>query len=421
MSDLNIVLATVGGMLLMLGVLGGFLGSRLYISQPLVALLFGVLIGPDVLGLLKLASWGEMELILEEAARLTLAIALVGAALRLPEGYSIRHWRSLAVLLGLVMPLMWFASSFLAYLILGVPLLVALLIGAVVTPTDPVVAGAIVTGEVAEQNLPERTRHTLSAESGANDGLALLFVLLPILLLTKPSGEAWSQWLTGVLLWDVVAAVILGALIGYMAGRLLEWAQAKEIMEHTSLLTTALALGLTVLGAVKLAGSDGILAVFAAGVAFSMVVHPKREEQQERVQDAIGRFFDLPVFVLLGMALPWGEWLGLGWGGLVLALAVLLLRRLPAVLASSPLIGQVRRTRDSLFLGWFGPIGIAALYYATFSLRHTGVEEAWTVGSLLICVSILAHGATATPFTRLYGMRARRKHKDHEGGDPEER
>ncbi len=405
MSELFMALAAVGGLLLMLGMLAGLIKDRLYFSEPLVALLFGVLIGPGVLGLLDLDSWGNQELIVEEAARLTLAIAVMGVALRLPEGYPLRHLRTMAVLLGILMPLMWLASGILAYLILGLPFLVALLLGAVVTPTDPVVANSILTGGLAERNLPERTRHVLSAESGANDGLAYLLVFWPILFLARPPGEALFHWLIHTLLWEVVAAVVLGALIGYVAGLLLGWAQAKQTTEHTSLLTVGLALALTVLGAIELAGSDGILAVFAAGIAFSMVVRPHREEQQERVQEAIRRFFDLPVFVLLGMVLPWEGWLELGWEGLVLVLAVLLLRRLPAVLTLSPLMGQVRGKGDTLFLGWFGPIGIAALYYAALALREVGNEEIWWAGSLIICASILAHGVAATPFTKLYGRR----------------
>ena len=90
------------------------------------------------------------------------------------------------------------------------------------------------------------------------------------------------------------------------------------------------------------------------------------------------------------MALPWEGWLELGWKGPALVAAVLLLRRLPAVLALRPFLGPLRgSTKDVLFLGWFGPIGAAALYYAAFSLRETGVEEAWVVGSLIICASVL--------------------------------
>jgi len=85
-------------------------------------------------------------------------------------------------------------------------------------------------------------------------------------------------------------------------------------------------------------------------------------------------------------------------------MAVLLLRRLPAVLALRPLLGPLRaKGKDVLFLGWFGPIGAAALYYAAFSLRETGVEAVWVVGSLVICASVVIHGVTATPLTKLYG------------------
>jgi NhaP-type Na+/H+ or K+/H+ antiporter len=112
----------------------------------------------------------------------------------------------------------------------------------------------------------------------------------------------------------------------------------------------------------------------------------------------------LPIFVVLGMALPWREWLELGWGGALLVAAVLLLRRLPAVLALRSLLGPLRsKGKDVLFLGWFGPIGAAALYYAAFSLRETGIEAAKTVGSLVICASVLVHGVSATPLTKLYG------------------
>ena len=405
MSELNVALTAVGGLVLVIGLLSGSI-RRSLLSEPLVALLAGILLGPAALGLLDPAGWGSQETILEQAARLTLAISLMGVALRLPTREPFCGWRSLAVLLGLIMPLMWLISGLLVYLILGVPFLVALLVGAVVTPTDPVVSSTIVTGELAEENLPDRLRYTLSGESGANDGLAYPFVVLPILLLTRLPGEALSHWLTHTLLWEVGAAVIFGGLIGYGAGRLLEGAQGEGTMERTSFLAYTLALSLAVLGAAKLLGTDGVLAVFVAGLAFDAAVSESDRAQEERVQEAVNRFFILPIFVLLGLTIPWEGWIGLGWSGLFLALAVLLLRRLPAVLALKPLLGRVRGTRDALFLGWFGPIGVAALFYANFSVSKAGVEEAWVVGSLIICASILVHGLSATPLTRLYGRRA---------------
>ncbi len=420
MSALPIALATVGGLLLVLGLFTSVINHVSFLSEPLLALLAGVLVGPAAFGLLDLASLGNQETILEQAALLTLGIALMGGALRLPLEYVSHNWRSLAVLLGLVMPLMWLSGSLLTYLILGLPFLVAVLIGAVITPTDPVVAGTIVTGDVAEEYLPEHLKHAISAESGFNDGLAYPFVLLPILMLTLSPEEALSHWLVSTVLWEVGAAVVLSGLVGYGTGKFLRWAQARETTEYTSLLSVSLALTLTVLGIGELLGLDSVLAVFVAGIAFNGVTSRGTEESSDalerkgRVQEAITRFFDLPIFVLLGMSLPWAGWLELGWAGPILAVMVLLLRRLPVVLSLKPLLGQMRGRGDILFLGWFGPIGAAALYYATFSLERLGTEEVWVVGSLIICASLLAHGVTATPFTRLYGRRAQKQQPSSE-------
>jgi NhaP-type Na+/H+ or K+/H+ antiporter len=404
LNVLYVSLAAVGGLLLLLGMLGGVIKERTPVSEPLIALLAGVLIGPAVFGVLDLADVGDQTLILEEAALVTLGVALVGVALRLPVGYSSGNRRLLFVRLGIVMPLMWIAGSLLAYLILGVPFWVAVLIGAIVTPTDPVVASSIVAGGVAERNLPARLRHAISAESGFNDGLALPFVVLPVLVLTEPKGEVLGHWLTRTVLLEIAAGAALAALMGYAAGKTLRWAERKETMERTSLLTISLALSLSVLGVTELLHLNGVLAAFVAGIVFNFAGSSDAKESQEEIQEAISRFFDLPIFVLLGMALPWQGWFELGWRGALLVVAVLVLRRMPAVLALRPLLGPLRgRAKDVLFLGWFGPIGAAALYYAAFSLRETGIEEAWVVGSLIICASVLVHGVSATPLTKLYG------------------
>lgn len=390
----------------MLGMLSGLIHEKGILSEPLFALVAGVLIGPAAFGLVDLAHFGDPQTILEYAALLTLAIALMGGALRLPEWYSVRNGRLLFVLLGCLMPLMWIACSLLAYLILGLPFWVCVLLGAILTPTDPVVASTIVTGGVAERNLPARLRHAISAESGWNDGLALPFVFLPILVLTRSQGEAFPYWITHTVLWEVVVGAALAALIGLVAGGTLRWAEARETLERTPLLTVSLALSLTVLGVAELLGTNGVLAAFVAGVVFNAVGSSDAKERQEDVQEAITRFFDLPIFVLLGMALPWEGWLELGWPGLLLAVAVLLLRRMPAALLLRSLLGPLRGTKDVLFLGWFGPIGAAALYYSTHALRETGIEEVWTVGSLVIVASVVAHGITDTPLTKLYGRLA---------------
>ncbi len=411
MTELNIALTAVGGLILVLGLLSRPINTSV-LSMPLMALLAGVLLGPAGLALLQPGNWGHAETLLEEAARVTLAISLMGIALRLPPSYPLRHWRPLLVLLGIGMPLMCLAGTLLAYGILGLPILAALLVGATLSPTEPVVASAIVTGDVAEENLPGRVRHLLSTESAANDGLAYPLVLLPVLLLTQAPETAWVEWLWRALIWGVGGAALFGALLGLGAGRLLRWAERQRLIGEQSFLSVTIALSLLVLGAAKLLGMDGILAVLAAGVAFDQEVGGRERSEEENVQEAVNQFFTLPVFVLVGVMLPWEHWLELGWGGLLLAAAVLLLRRLPAMVALTPFVSPLQARRDTLFAGWFGPVGVAAVFYAMLVLRHTGNDIAWTVGSLVVCASVLVHGISAAPLARLYGRYA---HNDDRG------
>jgi sodium/hydrogen antiporter len=137
--------------------------------------------------LINLEEMGERSTLLERAARLTLGIGLVGVALRVPRDFPRREWRGMLVVIGLGMLLMWAVSTGLVYFILGLPLWLAALVAAIITPTDPVAASPVVTGSVAEENIPERVRDTISFGSGANDGLAYLFVFLPFLMLTRPA------------------------------------------------------------------------------------------------------------------------------------------------------------------------------------------------------------------------------------------
>lgn len=403
MPDVDLAFTIGAGTVLALGLVAGYIKNRLWVAEPLICLVVGILVGPAMLRALTPAELGwQPDPHLKGVAHLTLGIAVMGAALRLPANYGRRTWRDLGIALGIGLPLMAATGTGLAALILGLPLLPALVIGALLSPTDPVVASSISSGREAERNLPGRTRWLLTGESGANDGLGLLFVLLPVLLMTEPATAAWHEWATTVLLWEVLGAVLIGAACGEAAGRLLIWAIRQPFSEDQSITTIALALSVTVLFAVRLIGSDGILAVFTAGLLLKRHLE-QVETIHEHTQEAIGRFFDLPVFVLFGAMLPWSEWLAMGWRGPAFAAAVLVLRRLPWWLLLRPLFPTIRTRTEALFLGWFGPVGIASIYYALLVQERTGWQEAWPIASLVVTASILAHGITATPLTKLAG------------------
>lgn len=404
MSQLNTALALIGGLVLATSLATGVLRSKSYLpSEPLVAVGFGVLIGPVGLDLLRLADWGPPLVLLEQVARLTVAVAVTSIALRLPPTYYWERRRSLAVVLGPVFAVMWLSSTFVAALALPVGLHAAAVLGAVVTPTDPVLANSIVVGETAEESVPGRVRYLLSGEAGANDGAAYPLVLLAIALGSGPIGETVPAWLRGPVLWEVGGALALGVALGGATGRIERWGSERGDLEVTSVFTVTVAMTFAVLGLTKVLGTDGILAVFVAGVAYNWQADPSDEVDEQRVEEVFNRLFTLPVFVLFGTVLPWGAWAAFGWRGVALVVGVLLLRRLPVVLPLGRFVPALSERPAAPFVGWFGPIGVAAIFYATLVVRRAGLDVVWTAASLVVAGSIVAHGTTATPLTHRYG------------------
>ena len=331
-------------------------------------------------------------------------IAVTGAAMRLPAFWLRRNWRGLTVVLLPGMACMMGAGALVSYAALGLPLVACLIIGAAIAPTDPVLSAPILTGRLAHDSVPAPLRNAMTAESAINDGLALPLVLLPITFLHYAPGEATVQWLVHVVLYEIVGASLVGAAAGWLTARLLAWARGRPDAEEVSLLTVTISLALATTAGVRLMGADEVLAAFVAGAVLN---NSNRQfnvaEHHERFSEALGRFFDLPVMILFGAALPWAAWSAMGWRAWAFAIGVLLLRRMPAWLALRRFLPWNTDVRGALFAGWFGPIGAAALFYAMLIQDELHTAAYWPPIALAIGASVLAHGITGTPFTRLFG------------------
>lgn len=402
--DLNLLLIALGGSLLVLNLLARVI-KRLFLSTVLIALAIGVAIGPEGIAIVERGTFADDRHIMEKVAEITLAIALMGTGLHVTRRDLRENLRRYASLLTVGMVGMWVAAGLGAWLLLDLPFWAGFLLGAVLTPTDPAVASTLVTGPLAEGNLSRRVRRTLQIEAGANDGLALPFVLLAAYVLTRPAGAAVGDWALETVK-QVGLAVAVGLAIGYVAGKLAELSFRTAEAERTSLLGTGLALALLALGLVAALGGSGILAAFIAGLTFSALLGEEHREQIEAAQETIVGFFILPAFVFFGTILPWDEWVALGLPGLAFVAWVLLVRRPPIVPLA--LAGSGTPRREVAFLSWFGPLGIAAIYYATYIERFDipDGERIFAAATLAVCGSVLIHAVTATPGVRAVAGRS---------------
>jgi sodium/hydrogen antiporter len=411
---LDIVL-TAGGLVALLVAVFFRALQEWSISPPFLGLLTGVLLGPEVVGALSVPA-GDEQHVMRIAAELLLGVALMSIALCHPIAAMLTRVREVALLVIVVLPAMTVIVAVSASWLLPLGFATALVLGAALSPTDPVLASGITTGELAERDIPARSRQVLALESGANDGLAMPLVVVAIAMaLDRSTSAAAAQ---GV--YEVAAAVALGALAGASGGRALRWAERHREIGPSARALYPLVLAAFVLGTANLLRADGLLSVFVAGLAHNQAIAGGDREIEVGIDEALNQFLVVPVFVLFGAVLPWAGWAELGWDGLTFVLAALLLRRLPVLLAMKrPLRADWAQV---LWLGWFGPIGVAALFYLGHA-SDLGVTDptVWHAGTLAIALSTLAHGFTARAGCLAYGRHRQGVSEPHRGGDPRRR
>jgi NhaP-type Na+/H+ or K+/H+ antiporter len=373
--------------------------QRWSITPPLLGLVTGIMLGPEVAGVLALPP-GEDVRVMTTAARLLLAVALMAVALRFPVTDLRKVAGQVALFVLVVLPAMAAVVAAGAAWALPLPVGVALVLGAALSPTDPVLASGIVTGDAAERDISERDRQMLSLESGANDGLALPFLTIAIAWALGRSMPAEI----GVAVYEIVAAIAVGAALGAAGGWVLRRAEAHRELGGSVRALYTLVLAAIALGLSGLLQADGLLGVFVAGLFHNRIVTGPDRRGEVELDESMNQFLVIPVFLLLGAVAPWGEWRALGGGGAVFVLVVLLLRRLPILLALRRPLGATWTT--AAWLGWFGPIGVAALFYLGHA-HEEGVADPrlWAAGTLVIAVSTVVHGLTAAPSRLLYRTR----------------
>ncbi|MFI8515870.1 cation:proton antiporter [Streptomyces sp. NPDC085460] len=375
------------------------------LSMPMVFLAAGML-----LGFLPVPAVDPVDarLWVEHTTELCVIVSLMGAGLALNRPVGLRRWAGPWRLLGISMPLTIAALGAAAAMLLEWPLAAALLLAAVLSPTDPVLAAEVRVGEPTDDPDDEdEVRLSLTAEAGLNDGLAFPFVLGALAFAAAPAGTA--SWTAEWLLVDVLARTAIGVVIGILTGRLLRWMffharpPALRLSEH---MEGFVALGATFVayGAAELLHGYGFLAVFVTACTiraaershgYHKVLH-EFTEQIERLLTALLLFL-LGVY-LVAHGLP-----SLTWQGALLGLLLILLIRPAAGYAG--LLGSDTEPRERLMIAVFGIRGIGSLYYLAYVLGHSDdfdaqAEELWAIVAFTVLLSVVFHGAAATPAIR---------------------
>lgn len=319
-------------------------------------------------------------------SRLVLGVQLVLAGVQLPSKYLKREFIPVLWLVGPIMTLMWLATSLLVWGLIRPPsFLHALAVGACVTPTDPVLSAVIVKGKFADKNIPKELQNLIVAESGTNDGLGYPFLFFALYLIKfigagASSGDAKDAiglWFGLTWGYTILLSVLYGAAVGLLAKWLLRWAEDRGFVDRESFLVFAISLALFVLGTCGLIGTDDVLACFIAGNTFTWDDWFRLETKDDSLQPTIDMLLNVSIFLWYGAVIPWHEFANSTVIPLYrlapLGLLVLLLRRLPWVYALHKYIHQIEQHRQAIFVGFFGPIGVSAVFYLFIAINF--VEE----------------------------------------------
>jgi NhaP-type Na+/H+ or K+/H+ antiporter len=420
------------GLVLVTMVLAGTLLGRLPLSSAMIYLALGWMLGPDVMNVLRpdpVLHAGVLERIAEVA--LLLSLFAVGMQLGVP--LRDRRWRLPARLAFVSMAAMVAMVAAIGVWVLELPLGAAILLGAILAPTDPVLASGVQSEPGAK---PDRLGFSLAGEGGLNDGAAFPFVMLGLGLLgVHELGPGLVRWWVIDFLWAIVGGVAIGAGLGAATGGLVVYLRSRH--GEAVGLDEFLGLGLvgTAYGLAQLSLASGFLAVFAAGLALQRVrerPRPSRpapesaraqspvdgapdehahhaSDMRDSVQafnEQLENLAELALVLVVGAMLAYAKPLPAVWWFVPLMLVVL---RPLSVVSSVP--GEGLTVPQQAMIGWFGIRGIGSVFYLLFALRH-GIEPRiadalvtltlWTVAA-----SIVAHGTTAQPLMHRYTGRRR--------------
>ena len=397
MDPYILVLACFGVLVLLTAWLPMVL-KELPLSLPIFCVMLGIAVFSfPTAGLAPLPS--EYPQATERITEFVVIIALMGAGLKLDRPLSFASWALTWRLLAIVMPLSIVGIAFLGWT-LGLSAAAALLLGAVLAPTDPVLASDVQVGPPGSGEEDE-VRFSLTSEAGLNDGLAFPFTNLAIAITLAGTAApgAWTlEWFGIDVLWKTGAGIFIGWAVGRLLGYLTFRLPNRAKLSRTGDGFVALGITCVSYGVTEMLHGYGFLAVFVA--ALSMRSVERGHQYHERLHDfaeQTERLLMMMLLVLFGGAIAQGLLAPLTWPAMAAGLAVIFIVR-PAASAVA-LWGCKNPWRERAILGFFGIRGIGSFYYLAYAGNHAGfqdLEYLWALVSFIVLVSIFLHGTTVT-------------------------
>jgi NhaP-type Na+/H+ or K+/H+ antiporter len=333
-------------------------------------------------------------------SELVVIVSLMGSGLKIDQPFSFKSWSIPFRLVIITMILSIAAVTFFGWWAFGFSLASAVLLGAVLAPTDPVLAADVQVGPPLQAQ-KDNVRFSLTAEAGMNDGMAFPFVWLAITFAFVGTGSSESailEWFVRDFVYKILAGVVIGILMGRFLAYLVFYLPEKQNFTVIRDGFVAVSATLMVYGITELVHGYGFVAVFVTALALrNYELHHKFHKKLHDFTDQIERILLAIVLILFGGSLVSGILDSLTWKMAGFGVGfVFIIRPLCGLLG---LIGTRLHVKEKLAVSFFGIRGIGSIYYLTFALtetRFTSAPEIWSMVAFIVLLSLCIHGLTAT-------------------------
>jgi NhaP-type Na+/H+ or K+/H+ antiporter len=379
-------------------VAGGF--ERTRISSAMLFTAFGFVVGPACLGLLD---WEMDRDLMRELAEMTLAVMLFTDA-ALVDMEVVRKNRGLPIrllLIGLPLTLL-LGFGVATFLVAGPSLYMLALLATMLAPTDAALGNAVVTNPV----VPNRVRQSLSIESGLNDGICVPVLLVFLTLALGQAEEHGGALSLAIIL--VLEEIGIGLAVGlgltFLAIRLFRVAGKRDWITSNWIRLSIPALALASFATAQSVGGSGFIAAFCGGLLFRVLTKEEREKLLHSAE-TVGGLLSLVTWIMFGAVVVGSAFSSFTWTIVLYSvLSLTVIRMLPVFLA---LTGSGLSTESKLFVGWFGPRGLASIVFAVIVL-NSELQNTGPIAMTVVCtvlLSVIFHGITANPWAKAYGKR----------------
>lgn len=402
MNDIYTIILVLSTYVLFFSLISKFIKDTLYLPESFISMVFGIIIGPYVLNILKTSTFIS-KLFMYNISRVILCIQTMSVALSLPRFYVVEKWQSLFVLVVCIGVIKCVVTTGIVYFLSRYDIALSWSLAACLTPTDPILSSSIVKGKFATKMVPRRIRILLGAESGVNDGLGIILLFIGVDINTYGLKEGVKIFLVQNLLIKVFVSAIIGITIGYITKSCFKYCYSRKIIGMDSFLSHTFLLVLVSLGLMEFLGGSELICIFFCGAVFSSDEWLNVENRNSSSQELMDNLLSTSFFVFFGSRIDFSQFCLMT---TLSSLIILIIRRPLICFLLYNHIPELRNKKEGLFVGWFGPVGVGAIYYALLVDKTVGTLTI-NYASVVVFFSVLIHGLTV-PLYVLWS-------KNHEG------